>query len=119
MFWPRQISQKRPGDFGHVTTVLLLETMRRAFFSCPDLWWVEYTTDQLIVYSFHNIILQTGEETFPLENIRNGIPPLPLPYDVPLTPYEPHDEPFVPEMWPDSSEEDSSEANSSEEKLET
>lgn len=95
--------------------------MRRAFFSCPDLWWVEYTyfSYQQILYSFHNIILQTGEETFPLENIRNGIPPIPLPYDLPLTPYEPHDEPFVPEMWPDSSEEDSSEGDSSEEKLET
>lgn len=73
----------------------------------------------MIVYSFYNIVLQTGEETFPLENIRNGIPPTPLPFDIPLTPYEPHDEPFVPEMWSDSSEEDSSEEDGLEEKLET
>lgn len=74
----------------------------------------------MIVYSFYNIVLQTGEETFPLENIRNGIPPIPLPYDIPLAPYEPHDEPFVPEMWSDSSEEDSSEEGDGlEEKLET
>ncbi|XP_037936600.1 probable tyrosyl-DNA phosphodiesterase [Teleopsis dalmanni] len=37
----------------------------------------------------------TGEETFPLGKIRDGIPPFPLPYDVPLTPYAPDDKPFL------------------------
>ncbi|XP_050327874.1 probable tyrosyl-DNA phosphodiesterase [Bactrocera neohumeralis] len=37
----------------------------------------------------------TGEETFPLGHVRDGIPPFPLPYDVPLTPYAPDDKPFL------------------------
>ncbi|XP_004534985.1 probable tyrosyl-DNA phosphodiesterase isoform X2 [Ceratitis capitata] len=37
----------------------------------------------------------TGEETFPLGHARNGIPPFPLPYDVPLTPYAADDKPFL------------------------
>lgn len=57
-----------------------------------------------IIYFFH---LQIGEETFPLENIGNNIPPFPLPYDVPLTPYGPDDKPFVAEdVSEDSSEEE-------------
>ncbi|KAH8287893.1 hypothetical protein KR018_006540 [Drosophila ironensis] len=37
----------------------------------------------------------TGEDTFPMGNSRNGVPAFPLPYDVPLTPYAPDDEPFL------------------------
>ncbi|XP_054729910.1 probable tyrosyl-DNA phosphodiesterase [Anastrepha obliqua] len=37
----------------------------------------------------------TGEETFPLGHVRDGIPPFPLPYDVPITPYKPDDKPFL------------------------
>ncbi|XP_017482591.1 PREDICTED: probable tyrosyl-DNA phosphodiesterase [Rhagoletis zephyria] len=37
----------------------------------------------------------TGEETFPLGHVRDGIPPFPLPYDVPLTPFAPDDKPFL------------------------
>ncbi|KAM7350262.1 tyrosyl-DNA phosphodiesterase glaikit [Cochliomyia hominivorax] len=36
-----------------------------------------------------------GEDTFPLGAARDGIPPFPLPYDVPLTPYGPDDKPFL------------------------
>ncbi|XP_073834571.1 tyrosyl-DNA phosphodiesterase glaikit isoform X1 [Musca autumnalis] len=36
-----------------------------------------------------------GEDTFPLGTSRDGIPPFPLPYDVPLTPYSPDDKPFL------------------------
>ncbi|XP_013100398.2 probable tyrosyl-DNA phosphodiesterase [Stomoxys calcitrans] len=36
-----------------------------------------------------------GEDTFPLGSPRDGIPPFPLPYDVPLTPYSPDDKPFL------------------------
>lgn len=38
---------------------------------------------------------QIGEDTFPLGTVRDGIPPFPLPYDVPLTPYSPDDKPFL------------------------
>ncbi|KAF7988356.1 hypothetical protein HCN44_000929 [Aphidius gifuensis] len=40
----------------------------------------------------------TEENTFPIgDKNENGTPPFPLPYDVPLTPYETDDEPFVRE----------------------
>ena len=37
----------------------------------------------------------TGEETFPLKSPREGVPPFPMPYDIPLTPYGPDDTPFL------------------------
>lgn len=45
---------------------------------------------QLVLFAF-----QTGEDTFPLGNNRDGVPAFPLPYDVPLTPYAPDDKPFL------------------------
>ncbi|XP_075154610.1 tyrosyl-DNA phosphodiesterase glaikit [Haematobia irritans] len=36
-----------------------------------------------------------GEDTFPLGSPRDGIPPFPLPYDVPLSPYSIDDKPFL------------------------
>lgn len=42
-----------------------------------------------------SLSLQIGEDTFPLGAPRDGIPPFPLPYDVPLTPYGPDDKPFL------------------------
>lgn len=38
---------------------------------------------------------QIGEDTFPLGEPRDGIPPFPMPYDVPLTPYGTDDKPFL------------------------
>uniref|UniRef100_A0A1A9W6E8 PBZ-type domain-containing protein n=1 Tax=Glossina brevipalpis TaxID=37001 RepID=A0A1A9W6E8_9MUSC len=39
--------------------------------------------------------LITGEDTFPLGASRDDVPPFPLPYDVPLTPYGLDDKPFL------------------------
>ncbi|XP_055846998.1 probable tyrosyl-DNA phosphodiesterase [Episyrphus balteatus] len=36
-----------------------------------------------------------GENTFPMNTSRNGVPPFPMPYDVPLTKYGPDDKPFL------------------------
>ncbi|XP_055914089.1 probable tyrosyl-DNA phosphodiesterase [Eupeodes corollae] len=36
-----------------------------------------------------------GENTFPMNTSKNGVPPFPMPYDVPLTKYGPDDKPFL------------------------
>ncbi|KAH8263035.1 hypothetical protein KR044_003547 [Drosophila immigrans] len=41
----------------------------------------------------------TGEQTFPLCSSRNGVPAFPMPYDVPLTPYEENDVPYLREYY--------------------
>ncbi|KAM8717245.1 hypothetical protein ACLKA7_004018 [Drosophila subpalustris] len=63
-------------------------------------WGVINRSSQLRIANYEAGVLflprfVTGEETFPLGTARNGVPAFPMPYDVPLTPYEHDDIPFV------------------------